>query len=71
MKYQRPSTPTVAVERVAVAGHCSACGAAELASYPVLSEGGWFKVVKCQACLTSHSREADVIGPVDLLSRSI
>jgi allophanate hydrolase subunit 1 len=71
MKYQRPSTATVAVERTAVAGNCSACGAAQLASYPVLSEGGWFKVVKCQACLNSVSREADVVGPIELLSRSI
>lgn len=71
MKYMRPSTATVTVERLAVAGNCSACGAAELAAYPVLSEGGWFQVVKCQACLTSMSREADLVGPVELLSRSI
>jgi len=71
MKYVRPSTPTVNVERTAVDGHCSACGAADLASYQVLSEGGWFEVVKCQTCLTSMSRVADEIGPIELLSRSL
>ena len=71
MRYQRPNTATVAVERTAVAGQCNACGAATLASYPVLSEGGWFKVVKCQNCLASMSREADLVGPVELLSRTI
>ena len=71
MRYPRPDTATVSVTRVPVAGQCSACGAAELAAYPVLSEGGWFKVVKCQACLASQSREADLTGPIDLLSRSI
>lgn len=71
MRYRRPDTPTVAVERVPVSGQCSACGAAALAAYAVLSEGGWFKVVKCQACLHSLSRVADLSGPIDLLSRSI
>ncbi len=71
MKYLRPSTPTVMVERLVVAGFCSACGAEDLASYSVLSEGGWFKVIKCQACLASISRVADLVGPIELLSRSI
>ncbi|MGH8598497.1 MAG: hypothetical protein ACREXT_17730 [Gammaproteobacteria bacterium] len=37
--------------------------------YPVLSEGGWFMVVKCQQCLCSISREPwALLGPVRLLS---
>ena len=55
--FPRPATPTVAVPRQRVPGTCPACGAAELASYPVLSEGGWWQVVKCQRCLHSVRRE--------------
>jgi vanillate/4-hydroxybenzoate decarboxylase subunit D len=39
-----------------VGGACPACGAEELAAYPVLGAGGWFQVVKCQRCLHSVSR---------------
>lgn len=55
--FPRPSTPTVEVRRAPVAGQCPACGAGELAAYPVLSEGGWWQVVKCQRCLHSVRRE--------------
>jgi uncharacterized Zn finger protein len=44
------------VDRVAVEGACPQCGAAELQSYPLLGEGGWFMVVKCQECLHSVER---------------
>ena len=58
--------PGVPVERTPVAGVCPSCGAAELAEYPVVSTGGWFRVVKCQACLTSISRERwHRLGDVD------
>ena len=50
------SGPTSSVTREAVDGTCPACGAAALARYPVLSEGGWFEVVKCQSCLYSVER---------------
>jgi hypothetical protein len=55
--FPRPATATVEVPRVTVPGNCSACGANELAAYRVMSEGGWWNVVKCQACLTALSRE--------------
>lgn len=55
--FVRPSTPTVAVEREAVAGSCPQCQEANLASYRVMSEGGWWDVVKCQECLFSVKRE--------------
>ena len=45
------------VERERVDGRCPACGAEDLRRYPVLSDGGWFMVVKCQQCLHSSSRE--------------
>ena len=46
------------VKRETVPGACTQCGAEQLQRYPVLAEGGWFMVEKCQACLHSASREA-------------
>jgi vanillate/4-hydroxybenzoate decarboxylase subunit D len=66
--YPRPEQREQHVERVPVEGRCTACGEARLARYPVLSEGGWFDVVKCQACLISAQRErAGRLGPIELL----
>ena len=56
-EYPRPETPEVYIEREPVDGTCGNCGEAKLAAYPVLSEGGWWNVVKCQSCLHSVSRE--------------
>jgi len=70
--FQRPREfyPVQAKERVA--GTCTACGATELARYPVLSEGGWFMVVKCQACLHSHSRKKwNRLGHIQLSTDAI
>lgn len=58
----------IAVERKAVDGACAECGAEELRRYPVLSEGGWHEVVKCQRCLHSESRVPDLVGPVSISS---
>jgi hypothetical protein len=55
--YPRPAEKTLSVEREPVSGSCSACGADDLAAYPVISDGGWWSVVKCQECLTTVSRE--------------
>jgi hypothetical protein len=55
--FPRPSDPFLSVERAPVAGACPECGAADLAEYRVLSEGGWWDVRKCQICLASVSRE--------------
>jgi vanillate/4-hydroxybenzoate decarboxylase subunit D len=55
--FPRPSEPFLHVERVPVAGACPECGATALARYPVMSEGGWWDVVKCQTCLFSVERE--------------
>jgi hypothetical protein len=48
---------TLSIERDDVPGGCPGCGATELKRYPVLTEGGWFLVEKCQACLRSVSRQ--------------
>jgi hypothetical protein len=55
--FPRPSTATVFAPRTPVAGACPECGAHSLASYRVMSEGGWWLVVKCGRCLHSVSRE--------------
>ncbi len=61
------------LEREAANGACPECGAMALGRYPVHSEGGWFYVVKCQACLHSVRRERCArLGPaLRLLSDSL
>jgi predicted RNA-binding Zn-ribbon protein involved in translation (DUF1610 family) len=55
--FQRPAERYLHVVRSAVEGTCPTCGAAELAAYRVLSDRGFFNVVKCQRCLHSLERE--------------
>jgi uncharacterized Zn finger protein len=43
-------------QRTPVNGSCPDCGKSALERYEVLSTGGWFQVVKCQACLASLER---------------
>lgn len=59
--FSRPLTPTVHAPREPVPGRCPECSEGTLAAYRVISEGGWWNVVKCQRCLASISREA---GPL-------
>lgn len=67
MSSAQTSAP-VSLERTPVDGSCPQCGAAALASYPVFSEGGWFDVVKCQACLHSVRRDrGPLLGSLHLL----
>lgn len=56
--FPRPQRTNLVVEREPLDGECPECGAANLARYPVLSEGGWWHVVKCQTCLASIERDA-------------
>lgn len=64
--------PGGGVPREEVAGSCPRCGARALRAYPVLSEGGWFRVVKCQECLTSTERTPwALLGPVQLTSAGL
>jgi hypothetical protein len=70
--YPRPNEPTLSVEREEVDGHCPECGRGPLQGYMVLSEGGWWNVVKCQSCLHSVSRErAPRLGRIELLAETI
>jgi len=70
--FLRPATPTVSVERKKVDGACPKCGTEDLAAYRVLSEGGWWDVVKCQTCLASVSREpGPLLGPITPLGMEV
>lgn len=46
----------ISAQRIVAAGACPECGERVLQRYEVLSGGGWFTVVKCQACLVSVER---------------
>jgi vanillate/4-hydroxybenzoate decarboxylase subunit D len=70
--YPRPETLRVHVEKQDVDGTCPECGADQLQAYPVLSEGGWWDVVKCQSCLCSVKREAGpLLGGISMLADAI
>jgi hypothetical protein len=70
--YQRPTERTLHVTREPVDGTCAECGHGGLERYPVLSEGGWFTVVKCPSCLASASRERwGRLGPISLLEDTL
>jgi hypothetical protein len=46
--------------------------AADFKRYPVLSDGGWYQVVKHQPTLTSVSREKwKLLGPIKLVSEGL
>jgi vanillate/4-hydroxybenzoate decarboxylase subunit D len=49
---------------------CPTCSSGDVRSYQVLSEGGWYDVVKCRSCLHSVSRQAapSRLGPISLTS---
>ncbi len=56
------------VDREPINGQCPACGARDLARYPVVAEHGWEMVTKCQSCLFSLERERwNRLGHVSLL----
>jgi hypothetical protein len=54
--FPRPTDAHLHVERRSVDDTCPECGSTDVAEYPVFSEGGWWDVRKCQACLHSLAR---------------
>ena len=70
--FPRPQDPAPVQAREVVSGACPECSAEALARYPVLSEGGWYMVVKCGQCLHSVSREKwHRLGHVRLMTDDI
>jgi vanillate/4-hydroxybenzoate decarboxylase subunit D len=60
------------VEREPVDATCPSCGGSAVHRYPVLSEGGWFQVVKCEGCLFSLARDRwHLLGPISLTSEGL
>lgn len=71
-EYGTGGAPPLTVEREPLSGTCPRCDSEELSTYPVLSEGGWFEVVKCQRCLHSLQRKPwCLLGPVKLTSTGL
>ena len=67
--FVRPSEEFLFVERVPVDGECPECGGRDLARYPVLTEGGWWDVTKCQDCLARiETKRGSRLGSMSLLS---
>lgn len=54
--FPRPQASELSVVREPVSGTCPECGGTDLAAYRVLGDGGWWDVIKCQACLASIER---------------
>lgn len=70
--YPRPTESHVSVPREPVDGQCPECGSSDLKAYPVLSEGGWWNVVKCQDCLCSVKREpGPLLGAISMLVEAV
>lgn len=67
--FPRPSSQTVDAHVEALDDTCPECGDQSVAKYRVLSEGGWWDVVKCRSCLTSISRaRGPLLGSFEPLS---
>jgi vanillate/4-hydroxybenzoate decarboxylase subunit D len=70
--YPRPQERHVSVTRQEVAGQCPECDGGPLQAYPVLSEGGWWNVTKCQSCLCSVEREpGHLLGAIHMLVEAV
>ncbi|MGO2112805.1 MAG: hypothetical protein ACTH31_14465 [Pseudoclavibacter sp.] len=54
--FPRPTDTRLSVARDPVSATCDECASTSVRTYRVLSEGGWWTVVKCQDCLRSLSR---------------
>jgi transcription elongation factor Elf1 len=70
--FTRPSEKFVHAKREPVDGTCPECGGQTLSAYRVLSDGGWWDVVKCSNCLESVERNpAPPFGSFVPLSQAV
>jgi hypothetical protein len=56
-KFQRPAEESLFEKKEKVDQKCPECGSHDVAAYRVLSDGGWWDVVKCQDCLYPLNRK--------------
>lgn len=68
--YPRPVEKFIHVNKTEVDLVCPKCGGHDVKKYPVVSEGGWWNVAKCQVCLYSleRSRSEQRLGPISTIS---
>jgi vanillate/4-hydroxybenzoate decarboxylase subunit D len=55
--FTRPTEESLYETRRKVDGSCPSCHGSDIAAYRVLTDGGWWDVVKCQTCLYSLERK--------------
>lgn len=55
--YPRPEAKEVYLQKRKVEGVCPQCMGHNVMAYPVVTDGGWWDVVKCQDCLHSLERK--------------
>ena len=67
--FPRPTEESLSEKRTPVKGTCPSCGGGDIAAYRVLTDGGWWDVVKCQNCLDSieRKRSTNQYAPCTLL----
>ena len=69
LTYTRPTEKFISVKKENVASQCPQCKSTNIKKYPVLSNSGWYQVVKCQDCLYSLEREKGLrYGSIGLVS---
>jgi uncharacterized Zn finger protein len=57
--FPRPKEESIFEKKEKVPGTCPECGGSDIKAYRVLTDGGWWNVVKCQECLYSLDRQLD------------
>ena len=55
--FPRPMEKCLYEKKKKVDSMCHECESRNIAAYRVLTDGGWWDVVKCQVCLYSLKRE--------------
>ncbi len=70
LDHPRPEEKELFVDKTRVKDTCPECGSDDVRYYDVVSEGGWWEVVKCQACLHSLDRNkaSNQYGGLSLLT---
>lgn len=68
--YPRPKEQYLFVEKKPADGVCGQCGSEDIKKYPVVSEGGWWMVTKCQQCFSVMDKKHldSRLGSLEILS---